>query len=98
MGQTSNIVPMVSEKYILKKFEKRSLQEQVDILLKALDYMKADNRRNQAGCIALAMGIPLFPKVIAVEDVDDYKVLLTFNNGENRLIDFRQFFSPEKKI
>lgn len=88
---------MLSEKYILDQFHRRGLQEQIELLMQALDFMKADPRRSKADCIALAMGIPLFPKVTGIEEMDDYTLVLTFQNGESRTIDFRTFFIRERQ-
>lgn len=44
------------------------------------------------------MGIPLFLKVASIESIEGYTVHLKFNNGEIKAIDFRQFFSRERKF
>ena len=38
-------------------------------------------------------GEPLGPRVIEVSSTDDYKLLLTFNNGEKRLFDAKPLLS-----
>lgn len=89
---------MISESYILQQFQQHPSREQVDLLMQALDHMKADDRRSKAECIALAMGIPLFPKVERIEEISDYNIRITFQNGEERLIDFQTFFNPERPL
>jgi hypothetical protein len=94
----SSIRTMISETYILQQFEQCPSREQVGILMKALDHMKADDRRTRAECIALAMGIPLFPKVERIEDISGYTIHVTFDNSEERQIDFQSFFNPERRL
>lgn len=89
---------MLSEKYILQQFNRRTPGEQVELLMQALDFMKADGRRAKADCIALAMDIPLFPKVARIEKMDGYTLELTFENGESRKIDFENFFQRERRL
>ena len=37
----------------------------------------------------IAYGAPLGPRVTTVEPMDDYKILLGFNNGEQRIFDVK---------
>ncbi|AGA70562.1 Protein of unknown function (DUF2442) [Desulfitobacterium dichloroeliminans LMG P-21439] len=32
------------------------------------------------------------PRAIAVKPLDDYKIIVTFNNGENRIFDVKPYF------
>ena len=48
-------------------------------------------------------GVPLGPRVIEVIPNDDYKLFITFNNGENRVFDAQELlevevFAPLKNI
>lgn len=88
---------MISDSYIFGQFNQCPLQEQVDLLLQALDHMKADDRRSKAECIALAIGIPLFPKVERIVEIDGYTIRIAFQNGEDRVIDFQSVFDPERR-
>ena len=38
-------------------------------------------------------GEPLGPRVSAVSPIEDYRLLLTFNNGERRVFDAKSLFS-----
>jgi len=38
-------------------------------------------------------GAPLGPRVSKVKPMDDYKLLLVFNNGESRIFDAKPLFS-----
>ena len=38
-------------------------------------------------------GAPLGPRVITVVPMDDFRLLLTFNNGEKRVFDVKPLFS-----
>lgn len=38
-------------------------------------------------------GEPLGPRVLKVSPMDDYKLLLNFNNGENRIFDVKPLLS-----
>jgi len=89
---------MLSESYIFQQFQHRPPAEQVDLLLQALDHMKTDSDRSKAECIALALGLPLFPKVARLDEITEYNIKLTFDNGEARLIDFRTFFNPARRL
>jgi|GEM_PF-3046679 len=89
---------MISESYILGQFDQRPLQEQVDLLMQALDHMQAGDRRSKAECIALAMGIPLFPKVERIVEIDGYTIRISFQNGEERVIDFQAFLDPKRRL
>ncbi len=88
---------MVSEAYIFRQFDKLSEEEQVQILRKALAHMKADSRRSEADCIALAMDIPIFPKIAEILKVDGYQITIRFRHGEVRKVDFAQLLDPRKK-
>lgn len=87
---------MLSNTFIQTQFDQLSLEEKVDILFKALDFMKEDSDRFVQECLALAMGIPLFPKISRILARDGYQLTLLFANGEERLVDFRAFFNPER--
>jgi hypothetical protein len=87
---------MIRDNYILRRFCRLSLKEQVGILWKSMDYMKEKGWWTKADCIAKAMGIPLFPKVISIDKIEGYRVSVTFDNGEKRVIDFQVFFKREK--
>ena len=87
---------MVSDRYILVQFDRISTEEKVKVLLQALEFMQADSRRSKSDCIALAMGIPIFPKVDKIVNIDGYLVKLTFKHGEKRVIDFRSFLDKNR--
>jgi hypothetical protein len=90
---------MVKEDYILEQFGRLALQDQINVLWKALEYMdEEENDRAKADCVALVMGIPLFPKVKDITGIDGYKITVLFNHGEERLIDFGRFFSKKRRF
>ena len=89
---------MLSEKYILERFKEHSPKDQIDILSKAIDFMKEYNRRKKADCISLAMGIPIFPKVYSIEGIAGYIITLKFTHGEVRTVNFQKFFDKERKF
>ena len=41
----------------------------------------------------IIVGAPLGPRVITVEPLDDYKLYLTFNNGDKRVFDAKPLFT-----
>lgn len=59
--------------------------------------MQEDNARFPAECLALALAIPLFPKVSKILTRDGYQLTLLFSNGEERCIDFREFLDFERQ-
>jgi hypothetical protein len=87
---------MVSDKYISGQFDRLSNNEKVEILLRALEFMQADNGHSKSDCIALAMGIPIFPTVDKIVNIDGYVVKLSFKHGEKRVIDFRSFLDKNR--
>ncbi len=87
---------MLSNQFILERFNECPLPQQVEVLRKALLHMKADHRRSEADCIALAMNIPLFPEVIRLDHINDYHLTMTFDNGEQRTLDLRTIFDAER--
>lgn len=87
---------MIQDKYIMAKFQLLSPESQVKILLKALDIMAKADYKNKVDCISLAMGIPLFPKVISIENIDEYKITVRFDNQEERVINFKNIFTGNK--
>lgn len=89
---------MPSQQYILDQFRRRELSQQVDLLWQALDYMQQDARRSKTDCLALAMGIPPFPKVAAVDRIEGRTLYLTFEHGEQRSVDFRTFFQADRPL
>jgi hypothetical protein len=87
---------MIRDEYIWGKFEELKLEDKVKVLLDALDYMAETKTRNKADCIGIAMGIPLFPKVVRIENIVGYRITLRFDNNEVRLIDFSEIFTGDK--
>lgn len=88
---------MLSKTYIKAQFDQLPPAEQVAILFKAITFMKEDSDRFVHECLALALGIPLFPKVSRILARDAYQLSLLFANGEERHVDFRKFLNPERK-
>lgn len=41
-------------------------------------------------------GLRAIPKILKINEVEDYTVSLLFNNGESRLVDFLDFWSKYK--
>ena len=89
---------MMRTEYILQTFHSLPAKQQVDLLLKALELMKEDNTRSTATCIGLAIGLPKDPQVSSIEEVDDYNIVVLFDNGEYRKIDFKGLFDGSKKF
>lgn len=88
---------MLSESFVLAQLNKLPTKEQVVRLLEALNILKDNPHRSQTACIAMALSIPVFPKVAAIIDKNGYRVTLQFVHGETRMIDFQQFLSKEQK-
>lgn len=87
---------MLSSTFIHARFDQLPPEKKIAILFKALDLMKEDNDRFVAECLALAMEIPLFPKVERILNRNGYQLSLLFTHGEERLVDFREFFSSDR--
>ncbi len=49
-------------------------------------------------CNTLAMNIPVFPKVEEARIVEGYEMALRFNNGEERLVNFRRLLDPQREL
>lgn len=87
---------MIRDEFILGKFEQLSPEDKVKVLLNALDCMAKGKYKNKVDCISLAMGIPLFPKIISIKSIDGYKITVCFDNNEERIIDFKEIFKAGK--
>ena len=87
---------MIRDEFILGKFEKLDLKDKVRVLFDALDQMAKTGNKNKVDCIELAMGIPLFPKIVSIENIDGYIITVRFDNDEERAIDFGKIFTGKK--
>ena len=43
-------------------------------------------------------GLRRIPRILKINEIDDYKVSLFFNNGESRIVDFKQLFEEVLKL
>jgi hypothetical protein len=83
--------------YILGVFRRLPLASQVDVLRRALDFMKEDNQRTPTICIGLALGLPEKPRITKIEEIRDYDVIVTFEHGEKRMVHFRKVLDGTSK-
>lgn len=83
---------MIRDEYILDKFKQLSLKAQVQVLMDALDIVAKEGYKNKMDGISLAMGIPLFPQVVSIENIEGYKITVRFDKDEERIIDFTKIF------
>ncbi len=84
--------------YIHQRLQALSEAEQIRILHRALELQKAEPQRQPFECIAKAMGLPLFPKVTAATLAGAYRLLLTFDDGAEGSINFREFLDPGRSL
>lgn len=88
---------MLSESYVLQQLRNLSLETQVETLLKALNVQKENPNRSTTSCLAIALGIPTFPKISGILFKEGYTLTLLFKHGEARVVDLKQFFNPERQ-
>ncbi|MCB0582672.1 MAG: DUF2442 domain-containing protein [Phaeodactylibacter sp.] len=87
---------MIQDEYILSKFNALLPEDKVQVLLKALDLMAEGKFKNKVDCISLAMGIPLFPQIKSIINIEGYKMTVRFDNQEERIIDFLEILEDKK--
>lgn len=87
---------MIQDEFILSKFNTLLPEDKVQVLLKALDIMAEGKFKNKVDCISLAMGIPLFPQIESIINIEGYKMTVRFDNQEERIIDFLEIFKGKK--
>ncbi|KGE89159.1 MAG: DUF2442 domain-containing protein [Phaeodactylibacter xiamenensis] len=91
---------MPDAKYVRHHLSALPAGQQIEVLLKALKLQKARPNLQNFECIAAAMKLPLFPKVVKARLTGAFSLLLEFDGGVKGEIDFRHFldeFRPLEK-
>lgn len=82
---------MPDAKYVDHHLRALPAERQVEVLLKALKLQKARPNLQNFECIALAMQLPLFPKVVKARLTGSFLIFLEFDGGAKGEIDFQDF-------
>jgi hypothetical protein len=91
---------MPDAKYVRHQLSALPAGQQVEVLLEALKLQKARPNLQNFECIAAAMKLPLFPKVVKARLTGAFSMLLEFDGGVKGEIDFQNFldeFRPLEK-
>ena len=89
---------MPDAKYIDHHLSALPAGQQVVVLLKALKLQKASPNLQNYECIAAAMKLPLFPKVVEARLTRAFSMLLEFDGGLKGEIDFRNFLDEFRSL
>lgn len=89
---------MLSESYIKAKFQALPAEEQVKCLLAALDEKEKEPDLSKWEAVAQAMNLPILPALRQILQIEAFTMVLEFQHGEQRRIDFRTLLNPEKKL
>lgn len=89
---------MPNHTYIHQRLQALSQAEQIRILHRALELQKTEPQRQPFECIAKAMHIPLFPKVVKATLAGAYQMVLTFDDGAEGRINFRQLLDAGRSL